>query len=289
MANEILLDLYSSGPPGDIPDVDYRAYNRDSLIASIDTVANFRLKDWEQQKYVLIAATGAIYVYQPASAEADDGVTYVHDSQSRVYMRSTIDVVFESAQFSGGTGDQGTVSWNTDEETLDLIQNGAVLQVGQEVQIHCRNNTGSAIADGTPVMATGTLGASGRITIAPMDGTSAANAKYMLGIATEDIANGTDGKVTAFGKIRQIDTTDTARFTGTIADGDVLYVDPANVGKLTNATPASGELTMPVAFVIHAASNGTLFVRVTPIDESYASIWAAIAALDARVTTLEGA
>ena len=46
---------------------------------------------------------------------------------------------FASLQLTGGDGTQGTLSWNTDEETLDLIQNDAVLQLGQEIHIHCRN------------------------------------------------------------------------------------------------------------------------------------------------------
>jgi hypothetical protein len=100
-----------------------------------------------------------------------------------------------SLQYAGGTGTQGTVSWNTDEETLDIIQDGATLQVGQETQYHVRNSSGSDIGDGVPVYASGTVGASGRITIAPFiaDGTIAA--KLFLGATTEPIPNGTDGKV----------------------------------------------------------------------------------------------
>ena len=81
------------------------------------------------------------------------------------------DVTVDSLQFTGGTGTQGTVSWNVDEETLDVILDGATLQMGQEVHYHVRNNTASTISNGTPVMVTGTLGASGRLTIAPMDAT----------------------------------------------------------------------------------------------------------------------
>lgn len=178
------------------------------------------------------------------------------------------DITADSLQLTGGTGTQGTFSWNTDEETVDLIQDGTTLQLGQEVQIHCRNNTGSDIANGTPVMVTGTLGASGRITIAPMDSTDPANAKFFIGIATEDIEDGSDGKVTTFGKVRSIDTTDSSIFTGTIIDGNVLYLDPNNTGKLTNTEPTGSEINLPIAFVIHAASNGTIFVRVTNTDEN---------------------
>lgn len=163
---------------------------------------------------------------------------------------------FNSIQLNGGTGTQGLVSWNTDEETLDVVQNGAVLQVGQEVQVHCRNNTASTIANGTVVMTTGTLGASGRVTIAPYDNTT--DVKYVLGITTESIIAGDDGKVTAFGKIRGLNTS-------SWSEGSVLYT--TTNGSLTSTIPTTG-IKMPIAFVINSHSNnGTLMVRVTPINE----------------------
>lgn len=166
---------------------------------------------------------------------------------------------FASLQLTGGDGTQGTLSWNTDEETLDLIQNGAVLQLGQEIHIHCRNNTGSEIADGTVVMATGSIGASGRITIAPM-GTSASYAKYILGVTTESIPNGEDGKVTPLGKVRGINTSSWVA-------GTVLYASTSVSGEFTSSEPSSG-MRMPIAFVINQhASVGTIMVRVTPINE----------------------
>ena len=165
-------------------------------------------------------------------------------------------LITDSVQLTGGTGTQGTLSWNVDEETLDLIQNGATLQLGQEAQYHVRNNTGSTIPNGTPVMATGTIGASGRITIAPMDGTNVANAKYFLGFATTDIANDTDGKVTSFGKVRNINTSG-------YSEGSVLYISTTVVGGVTATEPMSG-MKLPVAFVINShASVGTIFVRAT--------------------------
>lgn len=169
--------------------------------------------------------------------------------------------LFSSIQLAGGTGDQGKISWNSDEETLDLVQNNATLQLGQEVQIHCRNNTGSTISNGTVVMATGTLGASGRITIAPMNASVEANSKYLLGVATSDIANGADGKITVFGKVRNIDTT-------AWADGTVLYCNQSVNGGLTSTKPSSG-LALPIAFVVYShATVGTLMIRVTNVNEN---------------------
>lgn len=173
------------------------------------------------------------------------------------------------------TLNQGEMRWNTDEECFDFQMNNAVWQGGLEHFYHIRNGTASTITDGTPVMAIGTVGNSGRILVAPMDGNTVTNARYLLGLATYNIAanteeTGYDAKVTAFGKVRGIDTTGTLSFGGleTWSDGDVLYVDPVNVGYLTNVEPVKPDIYMPVAFVVHSHSSGTLHVRVNPIDES---------------------
>ena len=162
-------------------------------------------------------------------------------------------IIATELQLSGGTGDQGTLSWNTDEETLDLNEGIHTLRLGQEVLYHVRNNSGASIAIGTPVMATGTLGASGRITIAPMDGTNAANAKFYLGVATETIANDADGKVTHFGKVRGIDTS-------VWSEGDVLWISTDTVGAFTTTEPTIG-MKIPTAFVLNSTNNGTIVVR----------------------------
>ncbi len=156
---------------------------------------------------------------------------------------------------------QGQMAWNNEEETVDLKQDGAVLQLGQEVQWPVRNQTGSNITNGTVVMASGTIGATGRILISPMDGTDTTNAKFILGIATHDIGNAEDGKVTAFGKVRELDTS-------SWTDGDVLWVSSTTAGELTNVEPLDGNIGLPIAFVVNShATIGVLSVRVTPIDE----------------------
>ena len=182
------------------------------------------------------------------------GIAVWNDTADR--FDTTLDVKVDSIQLNGGTGSQGLISWNADEETLDVVQNGAVLQVGQGLQVHCRNNTASTIANGTVVMATGTLGTSGRITVAPYDGT--ADVKYVLGITTEAIAVGDDGKVTTFGKIRGINTS-------SWAEGSVLYT--TTNGGLTSTVPISG-VKLAVAFVVSShANNGTLMVRINSVNE----------------------
>lgn len=192
---------------------------------------------------------------------ADGTVPLTADWDVGAFDITAVDFVADSIQFDLAAGVsvlQGQMAWNADEETVDIGLNGAVLQAGQEVHYHAHNNSGVLIPDGTAVMATGTLGASGRITIDLMDCSSIANAKFFLGITTEDIADGTDGKVTFFGKVRGIKT-DYA----TWADGDVLWTDNASNGDLTNVEPTS-DCRLPIAFVVYThATNGTIAVRAT--------------------------
>lgn len=158
---------------------------------------------------------------------------------------------------AGVTVTQGQFAWNADEETADLGLNGATLHLGQEILYHVRNNSGSTIPKGTAVYATGTIGASGRITVSPMIANGSILAKYFLGIATEDIVNDDDGKVTQFGKVRGIDTSG-------FSQGAVLWVSPTTAGALTATEPTAPNIKLPVAFVINShASTGTLFVRAT--------------------------
>lgn len=164
-------------------------------------------------------------------------------------------ITASSLRLTGGSGTQGLMSWNTDEETIDVVQNGAVLQLGQETHVHVKNQSGATINDGTPVYVTGTLGSSGRLTVAPMIADGSIEAKYFLGVTTEDIPNGEDGKVTTFGKIRGLNTS-------AYSEGQTLYVSSSTAGYWQTTRPAAPNLDLEVAIVINShANNGTIFVR----------------------------
>ena len=164
------------------------------------------------------------------------------------------DITVDSIQLTGGTGDQGKFSWNADDQTVDLITNGTVLQLGQELLSQVRNTSGSTIPNGTPVMITGTLGASGRVLVAPMDSSDPSQSKNFLGVATEDIPNNQNGKVARYGKVRGLDLT-------AFNDGDLIYCDNAVIGGKTNVEPVTG-LKILLGIVIDATPSGTLQVRV---------------------------
>lgn len=153
------------------------------------------------------------------------------------------------------------LTWNEAEGTLDLGLNSGevVLQIGEETLYRVVNQSGNTITNGTLCMAVGTLGNSGRLLIAPWNGT--APSKTIMGIATEDIENGGNGYVTHFGKVRGIQTNG-GNYSESWQDGDILWAGPT--GGLTKTRPIAPKTKTVVAIVIRAhGSNGTLFVRPT--------------------------
>lgn len=177
---------------------------------------------------------------------------------------------------SGGGGggvtmpfDSVTFNVNEDdasERELKYSEEKGYLQYGglDSVQIpllpgiwYVRNDTSVTIPKGRVVRATGTLGASGRIKVKHMIANGTIDAMYVLGIAMQDIAVGADGYVMTQGKIRQVNTQ-------AYSEGAVLYADVDTLGGLTQTEPTGSNLKLPIAFVVHSASNGTLAVRVSP-------------------------
>lgn len=162
----------------------------------------------------------------------------------------------------------GEMAWNPDEGTLDIgLNNGSVLQVGQENNRLVRNATGSTILNGTVVMFDGTVGNSGRVKVKPYTGVKGTE-MYIYGITTQDILSGSDGYMTIEGKVRNINTTGSS-VGETWLDGQVLYAKPNDSGRLTNIEPTDTEIKIEIATIINAHTNGTLEVRVVPIDRNF--------------------
>ncbi len=171
---------------------------------------------------------------------------------------TSVDLVQMNVASPAAVGGAGQLAWNIDENTLDLGMNAnTTLQIGQEQYYYVKNHTATMIPDGTVVMANGTNGASGKIHVEPAVANGSMPSRYILGITTEDIPAGEDGFVTAFGKVRDLDTT-------MFNEGDVLYADPSTPGGLANTIPVAPNNIVSLAIVINKhASAGTLFVRPT--------------------------
>jgi hypothetical protein len=156
------------------------------------------------------------------------------------------------------------MQWNEDDGTIDVGMNADVmLQVGQETQYYAKNTSGGQIDNGTPVMFTGTLGASGKLTFAEAVADGSSPAIYMMGVATEDIPNNGFGYITSFGKVRGFNTSGTP-YGETWNDGDIIYFSPSAAGSWTNVRPTAPNLDLPVAVVLNAATgnSGEIFVRM---------------------------
>jgi len=156
------------------------------------------------------------------------------------------------------------VQWNRDDGTMDVgLYGGSVLQVGQETMFYSKNTSGAPIANGTPVMFTGAVGASGKLTFGLAIADGSVPADYMMGVTTQDINNNAFGYVTAFGLVRGFNTTG-APYGEVWADGDLLYFDQAVPGTWTNIQPAAPNINVPVAVVINAegGGSGSIFVRM---------------------------
>jgi hypothetical protein len=172
------------------------------------------------------------------------------------------DVIDFNTSYTGNTIVDGRMYWDTNNGTLSLgMEGGNVLQqIGQESYYYIKNQSGATINNGKVVRASGTLGSSGRILGEYMIADGTIPPKYTLGIATEDIVDGSDGYVTEFGLVRGIDTTGTP-YGETWNDGDVLWVSTTIEGGLTNVQPTVPNYNIEMAIVIDSDSNGSLFVR----------------------------
>ena len=165
--------------------------------------------------------------------------------------------------FPTGPLANGTVYWDDADaiKTLNIVMedSGEVIQhVGEETFYRVRAS--ATITKGQVVMFTGTVGASGGLRGAPATGLTAVQGEYIMGVATQNIANNGWGYVTWFGEVKGVNTTGGAE---AWVDGQILYYNPAVAGGLTKNVPTAPNPKVIVASVVHAASNGILFVRPT--------------------------
>jgi len=133
------------------------------------------------------------------------------------------------------------------------------VHIGQDLQIKVINNTGSTIANGSPVYITGT--SSGQtypnIALARADVPATSS---VIGLTNGAIANGAIGYVTSQGGIDNVNT-------GTFTVGQVLYLSPFSAGQLMNTVPPTG-ITVQVGVVSFVnSSTGRIYVRqTTPLN-----------------------
>ena len=135
------------------------------------------------------------------------------------------------------------------DDTLNIDhKDGVVQQVGEEIFIQVTNTTGSTILNGSLVGLTGS-----GTTISLYNANGSVPPMYVLGLATHDIPNGARGRVTQFGRVREINTL-------SLPVG-IVYANPAVAGGLTSVKPTAPNVVIPIGVVTSSALNGQIFVR----------------------------
>lgn len=168
-----------------------------------------------------------------------------------------VDSLFFNVGVPTNNVDTAKMRWDSDLATVVLGLNDNVPnELGFKNFWLVKNQTGATITKGSLVYANGTVGASGRITVAKFIANGSIDAKYLLGITAHDLTNGEDGYVISFGKIRQVNT-------DTFSAGAILYPSPTVAGVWTDVEPVAPNIDMPIGFCINSSSNnGTIAIRV---------------------------
>lgn len=151
------------------------------------------------------------------------------------------------------------MEWNPADDTLNLHHSdGVTQQMGQELYGRILNNTGVTIPNGSCL---GINPATNSYVLFIANGTL--SPITIVGVTTQDIPDGTQGRITVWGRVRDLDTTG-APFGEVWTAGQVLYVSTTVAGGFTNTKPTAPNLSLPIAQVINVnASTGQIAVRPT--------------------------
>jgi hypothetical protein len=164
--------------------------------------------------------------------------------------------------------EEGSVSWNELDGTLDLgMDNGVIQQIGLDTYARVENMTGATIAKGSVVGFVG-VGANNTLRVAKFlaDGTS--NSLYMLGVMAHDLPDsGQVGYCQIWGHIKNVNTS-------AFAVGDILYASPTTAGAFTKTKPTAPNNVIPVAAVLKVGTaDGEIFIRPTIEQQDYYGVF----------------
>jgi len=156
----------------------------------------------------------------------------------------------------------GSMYWDGGT-TMNLQATANVLiRIGEAEYVYVKAS--SAITKGQLCYHTGSVGASGVITVAPTP-LALADPNQIVGVAAESIALNGFGLIQLSGDLRGFNTTGSS-VGETWADGDPLYYNPAYVGSLTKVKPLAPNQKTYIGEVINASAggSGSINVRIIP-------------------------
>ena len=156
-------------------------------------------------------------------------------------------------------GQTARMEWNTADDTLNLHHSdGVTQQMGQELYGRIFNNSGVTFPNGSCL---GINPATNSYVLFIANGTL--SPITIVGVTTQDIPNNAFGRITVWGRVRDINTTG-GPFGEVWVAGQILYVSTTIAGGFTNVKPTAPNLSMPIAQVITVnAGTGQIAVRPT--------------------------
>lgn len=152
---------------------------------------------------------------------------------------------------SAATNAPGRLVWNDIDGTLSLQgKNGGITyQLGQENAQLVENVSGSQINDGKVVRI---VGANAHMQVDIADSTTASTANAVLGVATQNIDNNSQGYVTTYGVVHGFNTVG-------MAGGSAVYLGTS--GNLTTTWPSSGVVVRIGYVLIGNSASGAIYVE----------------------------
>jgi hypothetical protein len=137
-------------------------------------------------------------------------------------------------------------------------ESDVALNIGQELYINIRNESGSTITNGSIVYPSG--GGSGMI-LASLADASLIDSCLFVYVATHDIENNTNGYATRFGEVSDVDTS-------SFNVGDALYLSSTTPGELTNVRADDGHFIIKIGTVKTSDVSGVIFVDTYTAEQT---------------------
>lgn len=214
-----------------------------SLSNRINTKQNFSdTTTWDATRSWVIGQIPSVTGYVPYTGATDSVRLGEYPIRAGQY---NLDLTPTAPQVVGG------MYWDATNVCPSMPLNADVsLQIGQEVYVRGRNNTGVTISNGTVVYINSAQGNNPTIAKADAD---AVNTSQVIGVATEDIGINATGFVTVTGVVNGVNTSG-------YSSGDALYLDTI-AGGLTNQLLPSPHNVVFVGYALNRTNNGRIFVR----------------------------
>lgn len=152
------------------------------------------------------------------------------------------------------TWGEGKVFYDINQHTLAYYNDNpdVTVNLGQEVLIRARNNTGSTILNGKVVVISGALGS---VPLLQLADCATISSHYVIGVATHDIADNETGYATVIGKVNGLNTNSYSN------EGIILWL--GNNGDLTETEPTPPNHRIKVGYLVRKhGTQGAILVNI---------------------------